>query len=334
MSGFEAQAVEPPLRKRTWMVGDWRVDPEDRSTFYGATDIAAILGTSRWTSPIDVFLEKADKVKDTGSSWAQWGQRLEDAICDGYAKDYGHRVRRAPQRGIVPKGQPLCVFHPDRMVIGEPGVFDAKATERTHEYGDAGTDEVPARVRVQMVCYIGATGREWADVGVLPGSTRGLNVYRVMADPDLYEMCLQAVTEFHEQHVLADNPPGPDGSGSWTEYAAERWPQDDGSEMAPPTPEQMLLVDELREAFLANADTSRRLEAATQHVKDLMGEHAIMPTHYGAITWRTGKPRANPWKAHEHLDITDEEWQAALESTKAGKVGSRTLRHPFKDETE
>lgn len=146
----------------------WVVDPLDRSSYYGATDVAAILGVNPFASAIDVFLEKRDQRQRPSSSWAEMGIRLEAAILATYAAKTGYKLRRVPAKGI---GAPdtLVRCHPDSIVLHEPGIVDAKATERTAEYGEPMTAQVPLRVKVQMVIYLGHLHREWADVVVLPG---------------------------------------------------------------------------------------------------------------------------------------------------------------------
>lgn len=308
----------------------WVVDPLDRTSYYGATDIAAILGVNPFASAIDVFLEKRDQRQRPSSSWAEMGQRLEAAILATYAAKTGYRLRHVPAKGIGSADAPLVRCHPDSIVLHEPGLVDAKATERTAEYGEPMTAQVPLRVKVQMVVYLGHLRREWADVVVLPGATRDTPIYRVGPDPDLYRACLEAVSEFHDRHVLAGVPPPPDGSASWRAYIGERFP-DEGGEMQPATSDQMLLVDELRLAVDEAARANRRLETAKQRLIELLAGRVVLPTRYGAISYRREGARANPWDVAKALAGDEATYASTMAADAATRTGPRVLRHPFRE---
>ena len=316
----------------------WVVDPLDRTTYYGATDAATILGVNPFAGPTDVYLEKRERVQRSSSSYAEMGLLLEDAICRSYELKTGYKTRRVnapskPWLGLPVPESPIMRVHPDRLVLHERGVLDAKATERTSEYGEPMTAEVPVRVKVQMVLYVGATKRDWCDVVVLPGATRDTPIYRVGPDPELYQAAIAAVHEFHERHVLAGLPPSPDGTDSWREYAASRFAGDVDASMAPATPEQMLLVEELRKSVTIAAQADRRLELAKQRIMELMGERTMLPTAYGTITYRRQAPRANAWEVAKALAGSDEAYREAMEADKAQRTGPRPLLHPFRDES-
>lgn len=326
--------TDKPIRAQ-----DWKVDPDDRRTFYGATDIAQIMGVSAYGGPIDVYRHKREgKAKDPTTAM-RWGLLLEDAICDGYAELRGVQLRRVRQ--VEVPGIPFVLFHPDRLVVGQPGLMDAKATNSwSDHYGEPGTDQVPPWVRVQMVCYTGATKRAWADVAVLSGATEGLDLFTVPAFPDLYEASLEAAVEFHERHVLAGIPPDPDGSPAWAAFAADRWPQDDGTTLPPPTPAQALAIEELRQAVLEVQAAERRRDQIIQQLQAAMGDASTWPTSFGKISWKRQAPSTR-WKevasglaaridaAHAQAIL-----DAAVQADKAGREGPRVFRHPFRSDKE
>lgn len=264
----------------------------DRRAYLGATDIAAIVGVSPWAAPIDVYREKVEGIESAVSAEMEWGLLLEPAICNGYTFQTGRRLFRRNE--IVHPDYPFLRFHPDRLVYDEPGVFDGKATWQRGggKYGEPGTDQVPPHVRVQMVIYCGATGRQWADVGLLRRPP--LAVYRVPADPVLYEWLIGEAVRFWQEHVMAEVPPPPDGTKGYSRYLAETYPQSEELELVA-TAEQQLVVDELRAAVIATKAAEQHEEALKNRLKKAMGTASVLLAPGARITYRNAAPTPR-WK--------------------------------------
>jgi predicted phage-related endonuclease len=264
----------------------------DRTTYLGATDIAALAGLSSWKAPIQVYEEKAEGRVDDASTVMEWGLLLEDPICKGYEKQTGRRLFRRNE--IVHPDHPFIRFHPDRLVRGEPGVFDAKSTwVSTSGYGEPGTDEVPPGVKAQMVLYCGATGREWADLGVLRRRPP-LDIYTVRADPELYEWLIEEAVRFWNEHVVAKVEPPPDGTEAYRRHLSAKFPRDLGSELVA-TPEQALMADELREAIAAAKAAEEHKTALENRIRAAMGDATVLIGPGFRCTWKVqaGRPA---WK--------------------------------------
>jgi putative phage-type endonuclease len=304
----------------------------DRRTYLGATDIAAVVGVSPWASAIDIYRQKVEGIEVDATAEMMWGLLLEDAICDGYTEQEGRELFRRNE--VVHPDYPFLRFHPDRLVRGEPGVFDAKATWQRGggKYGEPGTDQVPPQVRVQMVLYSGATKREWADVGLLRRPP--LAVYRVPADPVLYDWLIAEAVRFWTEHVEAKVPPPPDGSESYRHYLAERHPKAEEIEMVA-TPEQQLLVDELRAAMGAEKKAAEHAQLLKNRLMDAMGPAAVLLAPGARITWRNSAPSPR-WKeiAGRLGYVASLDVEAYRLADIEGRIGSRRFLPTFSDEEE
>jgi len=265
-------------------------DLGDRRTYLGATDIAAIVGVSPWRAAIDVWREKTGLAGDVEMNERMaWGQRLEDAICDGYTAETGRRLAR--RAGVAHKWHPFIIGHPDRLVVGEPGVFEAKSAMTRRGYGEAGTDAVPPHVRVQVTVYMGLTGRDWCDVALLTSTSR-LDIYRVDYDRELYDALIEAAARFWQENVVAGVEPEPDGSESYRRHLAEKFPHSQDIELIA-TAEQSLLVDELRAAGEAKAAAEVHEREVENRIRALMAEASVLVAPGGRITYRTEKARVH-----------------------------------------
>lgn len=292
----------------------------DRRTYLGGPDVAAIVGVSPYSAPIDVYrfhvgLDEAPVQTDRMAL----GLRLEQAIAETYTDQTGRKVRRV---GFV--RHPIHAFlggHPDRLVVGEPGVLEAKAAATTAGYTD---DEPPPHVKVQGTWYCGLTRREWCDVALL--AHMGVRVLRVPFEPDLYAALEEAAIRFWREHILAGVEPLPDGSESYRRHLAEKYPRSEEVELVA-TPEQALLIDELREAEGAKANADRHVDELENRIREAMGSAAVLVSEAGRITWRTEAPRPR-WQqiAQAIAEAHGVDLPAQVAADKAGRDGPRVIR--------
>ena len=303
------------------------VDLADRSTYLGATDIAAIVGVNppSYAQAIDVYLEK------TGQTIAReetirmtWGTRLEDIIADAYTEQTGRALTR---RGAVQhRDFPFIVGHVDRIVRGEPGVFDAKSSLAAPGYGAPDSDQVPPHVRVQMTVYMGLLGREWCDVALFRSTARALDIYRIPFDAELYDALLAEAVRFWRENVETGVEPEPDGSDAYRRHLAAKFPEAAEVELVA-TPEQALLMDELRAAEQMAKDQKRHVAELENRIRAAMGAASVLISPVGRITWKAQKPSVR-WKevAGAIAEATGRELQAFVDADKKGRPNERRLR--------
>lgn len=254
----------------------------DRTTYIGASDFSTLIGVNPYQSALDLYLRLHDGIEKPAGEAAEIGLALEPIICRLYEQRTGRRLIRRNEY-VHPEHEWIRV-HPDRLVVGEDGLMDAKSSEWAHGWGDPGTDQVPPMVRVQMVVLCGVANKAWAEPVLFRG-TRRLEVYRVEADPAMYEALVAEAVRFREEHWLPGVPPPVDGTEAYGRYLAERYPKDDGTELVA-TPEQALLVEELAAAKAALKAAKDREELAGQRIKDVMGEATALLSPVGRVTWK------------------------------------------------
>jgi putative phage-type endonuclease len=261
---------------------------DERRSYLGATDAAAVLGLSPYRAPIDVWLEKrgeSDGVQPTQRM--RLGQLLEAAIADAYAEETGRTLRRVGT--VRHKRYPFLAGHPDRLVVGEPGVFEAKASASTRGYSD---DDVPPHVRVQAIWYTGLTNRLWCDVGLLAGM--GLRIVRVEHDAALYTDLVDAAVEWWQCHIAGGEEPAPDGTESYRRHLTAKFPLDSGTELVA-TPEQQLLADELYTATADVKAAEQRKTAIENRLRAAMGDATTLIGPGFRCTWKQQAGRVG-WK--------------------------------------
>lgn len=304
------------------------VPDRDRRTYLGGPAVAAIVGVSPYLAPIDVWryargLDDGPEVTER----MRLGTLLEQAIADAYCEQTGRKVRRI---GFVPhRMYPFLGGHPDRMVVGEPGILEAKAAVTRRGYTE---DEVPPHVRVQCQWYMGLTGRLWTDVVLL--ANLSILPVRVEHDPDLYAALEEAAVRFWTDHVETGIEPPPDGTEAYRKHLAEKFPRSAEVELIA-TPEQALLVEELRNAEAAEKAAKRHVDELENRIRAAMGEAAVLISPDGRITYRTEKPRVRWQEVAQAIAADWEPFRAsaliaeyAARDTE-GRDGPRVLRKSF-----
>jgi putative phage-type endonuclease len=293
--------------------------PEERIQGLGATDVVNVAGVG-YGSPIETYREKRGEGSPMEPTWRmRMGQILEDAIADAYSESTGRRLARVST--VRHKVYPFLYAHPDRRVIGEPGLVEIKATERRSAYDDG----PPPGVRVQCQWQLGLTGRQWCDVAVLSG-TSGIDIHRVDRDQALIDALEAMAVDFWQNHVLAGVPPEVDGTDAYRRYLAERHPRELVAEVVA-TPEQQLLVDELRGATDAEKTAGAHKALVENRIRDSMGDAGRLIARNAVVSWLKEKPRVS-WKdvAEVMARATRQDLAAFAAADTEGKEGPRVLR--------
>lgn len=261
-----------------------------RRTGIGGSDVAGILGLSRWTTPLQVYLDKTGQAPESEDNDAmRWGRYLEPVIRQAYADRTGRTVRLMEM-----------IRHPmrDYMIANIDGFTDdgrlleVKTARTAQDWGEPGTDEIPMPYMLQVQHYLEVTGFEFADVAVLIGGS-DFRIYEIGLDMELVRMIVDAEAEFWRR-VTERDPPDP----ITAEDAIARWGRASRSESVYASEEAIAAVGRLKSVRLGRAE----LDAIEQEAKVvLMRELGERDTLLGP----DGTPLAT-WKAQpgaKRLDL-------------------------------
>lgn len=192
---------------------------EDRSGFYGGSDIATIMRVSRWKTPLRLFREKKKLVQPQPVTLAmRRGTALEPVVFD---------VLRITQKANIYK--PSRVFvpdHPHRSAAidgikvttknGKPWrrLQEVKTTDYDIGWGPEKTDRIPVDYLVQVQWYLGIAlllgmvDDTQADVILWVSGEEDFREYVVDFDPELFGLLCAETDRFHAM-VLENRPPPP-----------------------------------------------------------------------------------------------------------------------------
>jgi putative phage-type endonuclease len=185
----------------------------DRSKYIGGSDIGAILGLSRFRSPLEVWMEKTGKeTKKLDSLPPRFGSFAEEFVASEYARATGFELIHDESIHIHPE-HAFMSAHMDRFVL-EGGsssptrILECKTANpfSSGDWGEIGSDEVPMSYLCQCIWYMAITNINKVDLAVLFGNS-DFRIYEIARDMELESAVLQKASIFWIDHVLKDLPP-------------------------------------------------------------------------------------------------------------------------------
>ena len=252
---------------------------QERSQGLGGSDAPAVAGVDPYRSAVQVYLEKTGQLApdDLGDVEAvHWGNVLEDVVAQEFSRRTGLKVRR-DNRCFYHDDYPELLAHIDRRVDGENAILEIKTTSHFagQDWGEPGTDEVPARVLLQGVHYMAVLGVERVYFPVLIGG-QDFRIYQADRHDRLVARLVERERAFWADHVQAQDPPDPE-SGADVDLIA---PWDNG---------EALVADDTTSAALARYREARdrRLAAekeeavAKDELKTALGAAAYLVDPHG-----------------------------------------------------
>jgi len=281
----------------------------DRTKNIGGSDIGAILGLSRFRSPLEVWMEKTGKeAKQLDSLPLRFGSFAEEFVASEYSRSTGFDLIHDESIHIHPEHSFMSA-HIDRFVL-ESGSTPSRILEcktanpfASSEWGEVGSDEVPMSYLCQCIWYMAITNIDRVDLAVLFGNS-DFRIYEIARDAELERMVIQKATAFWQEHVLKDiAPPAMSEQDCHTLFG-----KSDAGKSIEAKAEKLELTKRLQ---LLNSEIEVREEEISSIKQNIMNQmqEAETLTYQGKVlaTWKAPKPsfRLDSKRLElEHPDIT------------------------------
>ena len=261
----------------------------------GGSDVAAIMGLSKYRTALDVYISKVEEIPETDSladnEFIYWGNVLEDVV----AKEFQRRnpeykmiktsyMYQHPEHKFMVANVDRLLYHPEHGW----GVLEIKtASEYRNSHFEG--DEIPEEYLLQVQHYLGTIPElKYSFLAVLVGGNKYKD-FRMERDEELIETLTILEKDFWGNHVLAQNPPEIDGSEAATELLKTLY----GPENAESGTEIIQLDNSLEkwlvEYNLANEEEKAakiRKENAINHLKQEMGNYQQGVLADKKINWK------------------------------------------------
>ena len=267
---------------------------QDRSKYLGGSDIGALLGFSKFRTPLEVWLEKTGKkTKKIHSLPVRFGSFAEKFVADEYSLATGHDLL-CDESIYLHLEHRFMGAHIDRFVLGNGNncpptrILECKTANpfSSGDWGDAGSDGVPMSYLCQCIWYMAITGIEKTDLAVLFGNC-DFKIYEISRDLELEALVIQRASSFWNDHVLKDIPPPSVSEADCQLLFGKGSP----NKCAQATPETLELIKRLH---LLNSEIEIRekeLSSIKQSIMGQMGDAELLSYAGQTLaTWKAPKP--------------------------------------------
>lgn len=151
---------------------DWTKEKiEERKFYLGGSDAAAILGLSRYKTPLQVWAIKTGQIVPENINdkvAVKLGNKLEQTVAEFFMEDTGKKVQRVNETMFHPK-YPFLGANIDRLVIGEKAGLECKTTNQ-FKASEWEEEDIPIEYLIQCVHYMAVTGLPKWYIAVLIGN--------------------------------------------------------------------------------------------------------------------------------------------------------------------
>ncbi len=250
----------------------------------GGSDAAAIAGLNKYKSPIQVYYEKVEGVKESvPSEAAYWGTILEDIVAQEFSRRTGLKVRR--RNAILRHPEyPFMIANVDRLIVGRKEGLECK-TASEHLKDEWKNDEVPAQYLIQCQHYMAITGFDSWWVAVLIGGNKFI-YKKIERDEEIIQYLIEIELNFWNNHVLKKNPPMFDGSDASSELLKALYPTAKFDEEIELPPDASDLIAKYEQAKQEEAEAAERRKEAENQLKAMLGDYERAFAGDRVVTWK------------------------------------------------
>jgi len=258
-----------------------------RNEMIGGSDIASVMGLSRWKTPLALWAEKTGELEAEDLSereYVQLGSELEDFVAKKFERVTGKKVRR-DSRTFRHELYPYMVAHIDRRITGKDEILECKTCSAWKAKEWEG-EEIPMEYILQCQWYMGITQKSNCYLAVLIGGQKF--VWKELAfDQEIFVKMVQAAQDFWAMVEKKTPPAAVAGDKS---VLGDLFKESPDSEYMP-LPEDMELFNEAlseREALLrTKASIESQIEENENKIKEKIGSCSKAQTDKFVITWKT-----------------------------------------------
>lgn len=194
------------------------IKPKDRAEWLkareggiGASEVAAVVGLSKWDSPYSLFLRKTGQVPPIEENEAmRLGHKLESVVVELWEEETGFKAVKASAKDIIYQDpeHPWRKVTPDRIAyeIGVDGKKKKVLLEIKTSQMDFDPDDLPVQYLCQVQYQMHVTG---IHVCYLCWLVRGLSYghARIRYDKDFAEWLVENVDRFWNDCVIGGKEP-------------------------------------------------------------------------------------------------------------------------------
>lgn len=231
-----------------------------RQAGIGGSDAAAIMGLSKFNTPLNVYISKVEELPETDeladNEYIYWGNVLEDIVAREFKKrNPEFKVYKSsfiwqhPEHKFMIANVDRLLYHPE---LGW-GILEIK-TASEYRNGDFEGDTIPEDYLIQTQHYVGTFDVGYSYLAALIGGNK-YKQFKIDRDDELIETIIELERDFWVNNVLAGKPPEVDGSEASTELLKKMYIGPDIRDKS-----EIIELSESDESLLKQYEKGRELE--------------------------------------------------------------------------
>ena len=259
----------------------------ERRRGLGGSDVAAILGLSKYRTPLDIYNDKLGLAPERPLNSAMMaGVMLEDTVARWYMAETGRKVIKDNQMRTH-KSIPFLLANLDRVILPVAehkgrGVLEVKTAG---QWAAANWEnEPPVEYVLQIQHYFDVTGYEWGEFAVLIGGQE-FRRYFQERDQTIIDMKNELLVKFWNENVIAQVPPQPINSEDLQKYVKAK-----SGKIIEAVIENEQTIKELRVIKAQIKELEAQKDNLEERIKLLMGDAEILEYMGQTLcTWKANK---------------------------------------------
>ena len=245
---------------------------QSRRSGIGGSDVAKVLGLSKYSSPYQIWMDKTGKIEiDTSetSEAAYWGHQMEEVVAKEFEKRTGKKVR-VSNKIYFHKDYPFLLANVDRVVVGEDAILECK-TASEYLKDSWADDEIPIAYLAQVQHYLNVLNKKKAYIACLIGGNKFV-WKEIQRDDELIEQMTERLVDFWVNNVLADVAPPVDGNESTTEFISNLYSKDYLDNSIELNAQQIQDLKDLKELKKYESDIKEQINGIENRIKNALGQ--------------------------------------------------------------
>lgn len=252
----------------------------------GGSDVAPILGISKWSSVVDIWLSKTNQKHDdcVQNEAMTWGHILEPVIRNHYREVTGKKVIEV-HAILQNEEHPYMLANIDGLTetpSGEPAILECKCVSE-YKRSEWDNDSVPYYYVVQAMHYMVVTGISVTYFAALVGGNSFI-IREVHADKEMQKMLVAIEADFWRKVVNMERP-APDASDACKDLLDSIYSGGISEKIVLPD-EAVEWLDLYLEATELENDAKERKQLASNNLKAIMGDYNMATCLGHTVSWK------------------------------------------------
>ena len=251
----------------------------------GGSDVAPILGISKWSSAIDIWLSKTNQKRDevVENEAMTWGKILEPVIRDHFREVTGRKVIEV-HAILQNEEHPFMIADIDGLTTddnGEPAILECKCVSE-FKRSEWETD-IPVYYRTQVEHYLAVTGLSTAFVAALIGGNTFI-IREVHADKEMQDMLVAVEADFWRKVINMERPQA-DASDACKNLLDSIYRGGISEQVVLPD-EALEYLDMYIEACAMEDSAKEKKQLASNNLKEIMGDYNTAKCQGYTVSWK------------------------------------------------